>query len=272
MVCPGRNDPAGILAAVPYEVRTPVFEGPFDLLLHLILREQVEIHDVSLSRVVDAYVAELERLPSLDLEVATEFLLIAATLIELKSRRLLPDVGDLEPDEELGVWEQRDLLVARLLECRTFRAAAAVLQRLADEAGRSFPRTAAVEERFASLGADLLAGVTPTRLRDALLRACAPRSVARVDLDHVAPIRASVVEAVDELVEELPRLGRTTFRQLTSGMDRIGVIVRFLALLELFKQALISLDQATTFGSIEVTWTGGERTEDVRPLVEAHAR
>ena len=72
------------------DVATPVYEGPFDLLLHLILREEVDIHEISLSTIVDAYLAELLKMKELDLEVATEFLLIAATLIELKTRRLLP--------------------------------------------------------------------------------------------------------------------------------------------------------------------------------------
>src|SRR2546426_1162221 len=78
----------GRLGSVPYEVRTSVFEGPFDLLLHLITSEQVDVYEVSLSRIVDGYLVELERMDHLDLEVATEFLLIAATLIELKTRRL----------------------------------------------------------------------------------------------------------------------------------------------------------------------------------------
>src|SRR3954466_15217462 len=108
--------------AMPYEVQTPVFEGPFDLLLHLILREQVDLYEVSLSRIVDAYLAELDRMRQqdtrLDLEIATEFLLIAATLVELKARRLLPGREDIELDDELALWEERDLLVARLLQCK----------------------------------------------------------------------------------------------------------------------------------------------------------
>ncbi len=109
---------------MPYEVRTPVFEGPFDLLLHLITSEQVDLYEVRISHIVDAYLAELERMEALDLEVATEFVLIAATLIELKCRRLLPGRDDVDLDEELAVWEERDLLLARLLECKTFKDAA----------------------------------------------------------------------------------------------------------------------------------------------------
>src|SRR3954464_2888895 len=116
---------------VPYEVTTAVFEGPFDLLLHLISRDQVDIYDISLSSIVDAYVAHLEAMRIVDLDVATEFLLIASILIELKTRRLLPGRDDIDLDEELGLWEERDLLLARLLECKTFKDAAAELSRMA---------------------------------------------------------------------------------------------------------------------------------------------
>src|SRR5215210_3572402 len=114
-----------------FDVATPVFEGPFDLLLHLILREQVDIYEVPLARIVDAYLVEIERLQHLDLDVATEFLLIASTLVELKARRLLPGRDDIDLDEELALWEERDLLLTRLLEAKTFKDAAAELQRLA---------------------------------------------------------------------------------------------------------------------------------------------
>jgi segregation and condensation protein A len=150
---------------MPYEVQTSVFEGPFDLLLHLILREQVDLYEVRLSHIVDVFLAELERIEVTDLDLATEFLLIAATLVELKSRRLLPGDADLDLDDELALWEERDLLLARLLECKTFKDAAATLQRMADEAGRSHPRLAGLEDRFLELAPDVLAGVTPHDLR-----------------------------------------------------------------------------------------------------------
>jgi len=243
---------------VPYEVQTPVFEGPFDLLLHLILREQVDLYEVQLTRIVDAYLDELSRLEHFDLDVATEFLLIAATLVELKSKRLLPGEDDVDLDDELGLWQERDLLLARLLECKTFKDAANALQRLSSEAGRSFPRTAGLEERFLDIAPDLLAGVTAEQVRTAFLRAVAPKPLPRVDLDHVAPIRASVTDAVEELLDELPRAGRMTFRELTGGLfERLEVVVRFLAVLELYKQGLIEIEQFSNFADITITWIGG---------------
>ncbi len=250
---------------MPYEVSTAVFEGPFDLLLHLITRHQVDIYQVSLSSIVDAYVAEIEKLATVNLEVATEFLLIAAVLLELKARRLLPGSDEVDDEEELALWEERDLLLARLFECKTFKDAAGALQRMMDAAGRCFPRTAGLEERFAELTPDLLAGVTPQRLREACLTALAPRPLPRVDLDHVAPIRASVADAVTELLDELPRVRTITFSRLTAGIvERLEVIVRFLAVLELYKRGWVELIQRGNFGDLRVTWRGvdGEDLED----------
>ncbi len=257
---------------MPYAVQTPVFEGPFDLLLHLIMREQVEIWDVSLSRIVDAYVSELERMQTtLDLEVATEFLLIAATLVELKTRRLLPGHDDVDLDEELALWEERDLLLARLLECKTFKDAAHALSLLALDASRSYPRTAGMEEQFLDLGPDLMEGVTPERVHEAFLTAIRPKPAPRIELDHVAPIRISVRDAVDELIDELPRSGAITFRRLTQDLAaRLDVIVRFLAVLELFKQGMVELEQFETFGELSIVWVGGEHAALTDDLVDVY--
>jgi segregation and condensation protein A len=258
---------------VAYDVQTEVFDGPFDLLLHLILNQQVELYEISLTQIIDAYLAELDRMDALDLDIATEFLLIAATLVELKTRRLLPEDADVDLDDELALWEERDLLLARLVECKTFKDAAKLLQALADQAARSFPRTAGLDERFVDLAPDLLAGVSPVDLRAAFFRAIEPKPVPTVDLHHVAPARLSVTEAVQELADELPRAGVITFRALTdSFVERLEVVIRFLAVLELYKQGMIDLDQPTTFGDLTITWVGGESDEDRSVLAGIAAR
>jgi segregation and condensation protein A len=244
---------------VPYEVSTAVFEGPFDLLLHLITREQVDIYEVNLSRIVDAYVAEIQRMEGLDLEVATEFLLIAATLIELKLRRLLPEREGVELDEELGLLEERDLLLAKLLECKTFKEAAQVIEQLQNSAARSIPRTVGIDDRFLDLTPDPLAGVAPTALRKAFLavleRSSAPPPVPGVRLDHVGSVRVTVSEILGELASVLPSRGRVTFREITEGLtEPFAVIVHFLAVLELYKQGWVDLDQPTNFGDLHVSW------------------
>ena len=239
------------------DVATPVFQGPFDLLLHLILQDQVDLYEVRLADIVDAYLAQLERMEVMDLELATEFLLIAATLIELKSKRLLPDDGDIDLDDELALWEERDLLLSRLVECKTFKDAAAAMATIANEAGRSYPRTAGVEEHFLGVLPDLLAETSPDDLRTAFLRAVAPRPVPRVHIDHIHQIRVTVTDAVAELLDELPRLGRATFAELTSDLvERLEVVVRFLAVLELYKQGWIDLQQPDSLGALLVVWTG----------------
>jgi segregation and condensation protein A len=245
-----------------YEVSTGVFEGPFDLLLHLILREQVDLYEISLTRIVDSYLQELDSMERCNLDVATEFLLIAATLIELKTRRLLPGPDDLDLDDELALWSERDLLLTRLVECKTFKDAAIALEDLAQVAGRSFPRCTGPDERFVDLTPDVLEGVTADHLLKAYLRAVTPKPVPSIDLDHVAPIRASVNDAVLELVQELPLVGRITFRRLTGDLvEQLQVVVRFLAILELFKQGFVDLDQAEAFGDIQIVWMGRDRTE-----------
>jgi segregation and condensation protein A len=256
---------------MPYAVDTPVFQGPFDLLLHLILRDQVDLYQISLSDIVDAYLRELERMDTLDLEVATEFLMIAATLVELKTKRLLPVESDPDLDDELVLWEERDLLLSRLLECKTFKDAARLLQRLSAAASRSFPRTAGLDERFIGLAPDPLEGLTVDDLRRAFLRAATPKPLPRVDISHLHLVKASVADAVDELVRELPRLGRTSFRALTAALaERLEVVVRFLALLELYKQGMVDLDQPGAFGEIQIRWLGDELTRADLGLVDVY--
>ena len=204
--------------AMPYEVRTPVYEGPFDLLLHLILRSEVELFEVSLRTIVDEYLAEIDRMETLDLDVATEFLLIAATLVELKARRLLPDLGDAELDEELLRFEARDLLLARLLECKTFKDAAHAVARLMARADRSLPRTAGPEEPFRSLVPDPLDRVTLSQLAAAARRVVSPKPKPFVDTDHLAPVRASVADAIVIVLDRLPTGISVSFSALAAGV------------------------------------------------------
>ena len=197
----------------------------------------------------------------LDLDVATEFLLIASTLVELKTRRLLPGREDMDLDEELALWSERDLLLARLLDCKTFKDVASVFSQLTERASLSFPRRSGPDERFAELLPDMLDGVTPVRLQRAYLRVTQPKPPTSIDLFHVAPIRASVADALMEMLDTLPKLGKVTFRQITEAIyDRIEVVVRFLAILELYKQGRVTLEQSDRFGEIEVQWIAGDDT------------
>jgi segregation and condensation protein A len=235
------------------EVHTSVYEGPFDLLLHLILKQEVDLWEVSLSGIIDQYLAELDRMESLDLDLATEFLLIAATLVELKARRLLPGLEDTELDEELLRFEERDLLLARLLECKTFKDAAQTMDAYSRRAARSVPRTAGPEEPYRWLVPDPLERVRPAALRAAALRVLAAEPEPVVDTEHIAPVRASVRDAVDTLLRLLPASEPMSFRALVAGVDtRLELVVRFLAVLELYKQGMVDIVQFQNFGELLV--------------------
>jgi segregation and condensation protein A len=156
------------------------------------------------------------------------------------------------------LWEERDLLLARLLECRTFKDVARGLERRMDEAARSAPRAVGADERFGDLPVpDGLDGVTAPQLRDLARAALAEPLAPRVDLTHVTAIRTTVVVAMAEVVDAVRRAGRVSFRHLVAGLvERVEIVVRFLAVLELVKQGLVEVDQRTgNFGSIVVTWT-----------------
>lgn len=256
-----------------FQVQTESFSGPFDLLLQLILKDDVDLYEIRLAEIVDAYLDEISKMEACDLEVSTEFLLIAATLVELKCRRLLPVDDGFDLDEELGLWEERDVLLARLLECKTFKDASEVLLQLIDRASRSHPRRVGLEDQFLALSPDPLAGMTADKLRRAFMKVAADRPEPEVSLAHVSVVRASVTDAIATFVEVLPGAGPRTFRQLTEGLEeRLEIVVRFLAVLELFKQGMLDIEQATNFGDLTVVWIGADGGDgDDRELAVAGA-
>ncbi|MGP8162862.1 MAG: segregation and condensation protein A [Acidimicrobiales bacterium] len=251
-----------------YEVHLDVFDGPFALLLQLISAQEVEIYEVRLSDIVDGFLAEMARAEEVDLEVSTEFLLIAATLVELKCRRLLPGRDELDLEEELALYEARDYLLARLVECQTFNAAAATLAAREQAAARSVPRRAGADERFAAVVPDLLAGVTAGRLAEVARRALAARPMPVIGDTHVLVDEVSVARTLEDLAGALAARGEASFRELTAGLASTAhVVAYFLALLELYKQEVVELEQQATFGELRVRWTGraGQTPEAAAP-------
>lgn len=253
-----------------YEVKLEVFEGPLDLLLHLITRQRVDIYDVSLSTITEEYLAAMEAMGELDLEMATGFLVVAATLLELKSARLLPRTSD--DDATTKLLEERDLLLARLVECATFRDAGAWIAGALREGDAFHGRSVSLEERFIDLAPDLLARVELGHLGRAAALAFAPKPVIVLDTSHVSPIKASVKDAISELAATLERGETLSFQELCGFQtERIEVVVRFLALLELFKAGAIDLEQATRFGDITASWTGEVAVDEVMAEAEEYA-
>lgn len=247
---------------MPAVVAVPSYQGTLETLLQLVTSHQLDIFDIPLSDVVDAFVAEVAGWTSTDLQTLSEFVSTLAVLIELKSKRLLPGSGDVEPDEELIGWEERDLLLARLLECQAYAAAADGFALLIEHAARSLPRTAGLGPDLMVHAPDLLEGVTPEQIAEAFMRATAERPAPIVDLAHVTVDAVTVADAVNEMVRRLPGAGTASFRALTGHLtSRIEVIVRFLALLELCKQGRVALDQGQTFGDLSIRWVEGASTD-----------
>ncbi len=238
-----------------YHVSVSAFEGPFDLLLHLIARRKVDIYEVSIAEITDDYLAVIGTLDTLDLEVTTEFLLVAATLIELKAARLLPSVDDPEVDEL--VLEARDLLYARLLDYRTFREGAAHLRERMEAHDGYVPREVAMEPQFARLRPEASLGITPEAFALLAARVFADMPDDVIDLSHIQPVRMTVREAAGMILDELTRSeGALTFDELTAGCRHIAeIVVHFLACLELYKLEHVDLDQDGNFGSLTVRWT-----------------
>jgi segregation and condensation protein A len=238
------------------------FEGPFDLLLSLIAKHKLDITEVSLSRVTDEFIAHIkggavEDAPW-DLEQTSSFLLVAATLLDLKTARLLPQ-GDVEDEEDLALLEARDLLFARLLQYRAFKLVAAILEkRMAAEAYKH-PRAVGLEERFATLLPDVLIGLGLEEFGALAAKALEPKPVLELSLAHLHAPTVSVMEQAAIMVDRLRRLGTMTFRALSGDSpDTLTTVARFLALLELFGEGAVSFDQVTPLGELSVRWTGPE--------------
>lgn len=237
-----------------YQVSVGSFEGPFDVLLHLIARRELDVYEISLAEITDDYLAVLRAMEELDLEVTTEFLVVAATLLELKASRLLPGEDDPE-SEELAV-EVRDLLYARLLDYRTFKEAAGYLaERLDAEAGY-VPRRVPLESRYTGLVPEAELPVSGSELAELAARAMADAPEPTVDVSHLEPVRMTIREAAGMLADELGRAGgHASFAELTAGCrHRVEVVVCFLAVLELYKLECVDVEQVGNFGRLTVTW------------------
>ncbi|MCW2495364.1 MAG: Segregation and condensation protein [Jatrophihabitans sp.] len=252
-----------------FHVRLENFEGPFDLLLSLITRRQLDVTEVALSQVTDEFITYLAGSARWDLGQATEFLVVAATLLDLKAARLLPS-AEVEDEEDLALLEARDLLFARLLQYRAYKLAAAYLGELERTEGRRYGRAVELESRFAELLPEVLIGLAPADFAALAALALAPRPIPTVATDHVHAPKVSVREQMAILRDRLRRAGSATFRTLVadcaSTMDVVG---RFLGLLELYRDGVVAFDQVEALTELRVRWLGGEDAEEseVAPAV-----
>ncbi|WP_243709733.1 ScpA family protein [Micromonospora sp. 15K316] len=240
-----------------FTVRLANFTGPFDLLLQLIGKHKLDVTEVALHQVTDEFIAYIRAMgDQWDLDEASEFLLIAATLLDLKAARLLP-AAEVEDEEDLALLEARDLLFARLLQYKAFKEAAAHIADLEAVGGRRYPRAVSLEPRYAEALPELVLGIGAERLRALVIRAMTPKPTPEVSIAHVHMVRVSVREHAAIISDRLRRAGTATFSTLCADCEAtLEVVARFLALLELYREGLVTFVQEQALDELTVRWTG----------------
>jgi segregation and condensation protein A len=255
-----------------FQVRLTNFEGPFDLLLQLIFAHRLDVTEVALHQVTDDFIAYTREIgPQLELEETTAFLVVAATLLDLKAARLLP-AGQVDDDEDLALLEVRDLLFARLLQYRAFKHVAEMFAELEATALRSYPRSVSLEDRFTELLPEVMIGVDAERFAQIAAIAFSPRPVPTVSVAHLHQVQVSVPEQAKKLLDILQARGSgawATFSELVADCEAsMEVVGRFLALLELYRSRAVAFDQSEPLGVLQISWTGerpvGEALVEVR--------
>lgn len=254
------SDSAGSRSS--FHVRLTNFEGPFDLLLQLISKHQLDVTEVALHQVTDDFIAHIKAMgDTWDLNQATEFLLIAATLLDLKAARLLP-AASVEDEEDLALLEARDLLFARLLQYRAYKQVSAWLGDQFAVAGRRYPRSVTLEPRFAQLMPEVLLGIEPAQFARIAVEAMTPKVPPTVMIDHIHAPKVSVREHAAILRDRLVRLKSASFRALCSDCaNTLEIVARFLALLELYREGVLGFDQAAPLADLQVRWVGDEAAQ-----------
>ncbi|MGW3851625.1 segregation and condensation protein A [Streptomyces fagopyri] len=248
-----------------FKVRLANFEGPFDLLLQLISKHKMDVTEVALSRVTDEFMAHIRAMgPDWDLDQTTEFLVVAATLLDLKAARLLP-AAEIEDEADLALLEARDLLFARLLQYRAYKRIADIFNARLDEEARRYPRTVGLEPHHAELLPEVVISIGAEGFARLAVKAMQPRPKPQVYVDHIHAPLVSVREQAEFVVALLREHGETSFRDLVADTaDTLTVVARFLALLELYREKAVALDQEEALGDLMVRWTGGDGAEEPR--------
>jgi len=261
---PAHTQPPLVPAEGGFTVRLANFTGPFDLLLQLIGKHKLDVTEVALHQVTDEFISYIRAMgDAWDLDEASEFLVVAATLLDLKAARLLP-TAQVEDEEDLALLEARDLLFARLLQYKAFKEAAAYLAGLESAGARRHPRAVTLEPRYAQALPDLVLGIGPERLAQLAARAMTPKPRPVVSIDHVHQVRVSVREHAALLRDKLVQVGSATFRALCADCrSTLEVVARFLALLELYREGLVGFAQVQPLGELTVQWTGGDAAGDL---------
>lgn len=253
-----------------YRVSTQVYSGPFDLLLQLVTRQKVDIGAISISEVAEQYLAEAERIEALDLDVASDFLLVSATLLDIKAASLVPQetpsksVDDDEDDEDLEELSAldgdalREVLIQRLIAYKQFKGAAAALGARMKAESRMHPRVAGPDPEFLGLMPDYLAGITLRGLAVICADLDGKRQTFLLEAEHVAPHRVPLDLTVASVDRFTMAHQTCTFRELLDGdATTEQLVVTFLAMLELAKRGSLTLSQDKIFGTIQINRVEG---------------
>jgi segregation and condensation protein A len=245
-----------------FRVSLGVFDGPFDLLLTLLSKHELDITEVSLSRVTSEFIAYLHELDAgEEMDQASEFLVVAATLLDMKVAGLLPQ-GELVDAESVALLEARDLLFARLLQYRAFKEVSGwFAQRLRAE-DRRHTRAVRLDEKYRQAVPELVWTLSLDDFAALAILAMTPKEIPQVGLDHLHAPLVSIREQAAIVVTLLRDAGALSFRELVAGAQQPGVVVaRFLSVLELYRHGALSFEQLEPLGELTLRWTA-ERWSD----------
>ena len=246
-----------------FRVSLDGFDGPFDLLLSLITKHELDITEIALSRVTDEFISYLRGLGGeIEMDRASEFLVVAATLLDMKVASLLPQ-GEFVDAEAVAVLEARDLLFARLLQYRAFKQASSwFATHLQAEDGRHV-RAVRLEEKYRARVPELVWTLTPADFAALALVAFTPKAIPTIGLDHLHAPLISIREQAAIVVSMLRTSQSLTFRDLIAGVAEPGVVVaRFLSILELYRHAALSFEQIEPLGELTLRWTADHWSDE----------
>lgn len=243
------------LSGSKFSLSVGSFEGPFDLLLSLIAKHQLDITSISLSKVTNdfiEYVRTLEEAEQLD--EASEFLIIAATLLDLKIAELLPK-GEVVDPEDVALLEARDLLFARLLQYRAFKEISSWFQNAITLESRRVFRSVRLEDRFRAQQPELIWTLSLEDFSKLAEETMTPREIPTVGLTHLHAPRVSIREQAREVVSLIRSARTISFRELIASVrDRAILVARFLSVLELYRLGAVSFEQQESLGPLQITW------------------
>ncbi|MDQ0612378.1 segregation and condensation protein A [Microbacterium sp. W4I4] len=239
-----------------FRVSLTNFDGPFDLLLNLISKHELDITEVSLSKVTNEFITYLRELDGdEELDQASEFLVVAATLLDMKVAGLLPQ-GELVDAESVALLEARDLLFARLLQYRAFKEVSAWFARCLQREDRRHVRAVPLDEKHRGRTPELVWSLSADDFAALALMAFAPKELPTVGLDHLHAPLVSIREQAAVVVTLLRSTESLTFRELVSGVAEPGIIVaRFISVLELYRHAALSFEQLEPLGELTLRWS-----------------